>query len=64
MKVPLPTQIAEAAQHRDELQSAVLKRPELIDRLHAAEGTVLTLTLLQTTETEFRQFMARERTKA
>ena len=58
MKVPLPSQISEAETHRDELEKAVKTRPELMERLHRAEGLVLTLMLLQTHETEFRQYMA------
>ena len=57
MKIPLSAQIAEATLHRDELQSTLTKRPELLDRLHAAEGIVLTLGLLETTQSEFREFM-------
>lgn len=62
MKIPLLDQIAEAERHRDELQAALAKRPELAGRLHAAEGMCLTMRLVQAIETDLRQFMAERRT--
>lgn len=61
MKIPLSDQIAEAERHRDELQAAVAKRPDLVGRLHAAEGMCLTMRLVQSIETDLRQFMKTQR---
>jgi hypothetical protein len=64
MKVPLSAQIAAATRHRDQLETAVQSSPELMPDLHATEATILTLSLIQSTETEFRQFMATKRSNA
>lgn len=58
MKVPLSDQIAVAIRRRDQLERDVITSPDLMDDLHATEATILTLSLIQSTETEFRQFMA------
>jgi hypothetical protein len=62
MKISLSEQIREAETHRDELTELASKRPTLTDRLHRAEGIILTLRLIETVEPEFRSFMA-ERSK-
>lgn len=64
MKVPLSAQIAVATRRRDQLEVDVLTSPDLMDDLHATEATILTLSLIQSTETEFRQFMATKRSNA
>lgn len=61
MKVPLSDQIAVATRRRDQLERDVLTSPDLMNDLHATEATILTLSLIQSTETEFRQFMATKR---
>lgn len=63
MKIPLSEQIHEAETHRDELQAALARRPELTDRLHRSEGIVLTLRLIESVEAPFRQFMATRHSK-
>lgn len=60
MKITLPDQIAEQERRRDELEALVSTDPGRMRSLHAVEGTILTLRLLQNVEPEFRQFM-RER---
>jgi len=60
MKIPISDQIIEADLHRNELQSSVVNHPELLNRLHAAEGLCLTVRFNQAHEQQFRQFM-RER---
>lgn len=64
MKVPLSAQIAVATRRRDQLERDVITRPDLMNDLHATEATILTLSLIQSTETEFRQFMATKRSNA
>lgn len=60
VKIPLPDQIAEQERRREELEAFVSADPGRMRSLHAVEGTILTLRLLQNVEPEFRQFM-RER---
>ena len=60
VKIPLPDQIAEQERRRAELEALVSAEPSHLPSLHAVEGTILTLRLIQSTENEFRQFM-RER---
>jgi len=49
MKVPLSTQIEAQERLRDQHTD--------LESLHAIEGTILTLRLLQALETDFRQYM-------
>lgn len=64
MKVSLSEQLEEATRYRDALERLhdegvkFTEAPDLETRLHRAEGIVLTLTLLQVQEQDFRQFMA------
>lgn len=53
MKIPLTDQIAAQERYRDYLET----KPEATQTLHAIEGTILTLRLLQALETDFRQYM-------
>jgi len=63
-KISLDRQIALAVKNRDALEGLAQEGVEMIagdlvrDRLDVMNGTVLTLTFLQTYETEFRAFMA------
>lgn len=56
MKVALLDQIAEAERHRDDLEAGAVDNPEAKERLHRAEGILLTLSFVQTYEQGFREF--------
>lgn len=70
MKIALPDQIAEAELHRDNLEELIadgVQLPEgsdLENRLHRAEGIVLTLHLIQAQEQDFRAFMRQRRAES
>jgi hypothetical protein len=60
IKIGLADQIAEARLHRDALANALPDKPHLRERLDRAEAGLLTLTVFEQYETEFRQFMAKQ----
>jgi hypothetical protein len=64
VKIPLADQIAEARLHRDALAKALPDKPHLRERLDRAEAGLLTLTVFEQYETEFRQFMATQKDRA
>lgn len=57
MKIALVDQIAEAERHRDDLEADAFGNPDALERLHRAEGIVLTLNFVQTYEQGFREFV-------
>lgn len=56
MKVALVDQIAEAERHRDDLEASADGNPDVTERLHRAEGILMTLSFVQTYEQGFREF--------
>ena len=68
MKITLSEQIIEAELHRDELEALIASdakgQAELHRRRDRVEGMILTLRLIQATESEFRQFMAKRKEDA
>lgn len=68
-KISLDRQIALAVKNRDALEGLAQEGVEMIagdlvrDRLDVMNGTVLTLTFLQTYETEFRDYMKTRKDK-
>jgi hypothetical protein len=68
MRVALSEQIIEAELHRDELEALIASDakglPDLLRRRDRVEGMILTLRLIQATESEFRQFMIARRSQS
>lgn len=64
LNIALADQIAEARLHRDALAKALPDKPHLRERLDRAEAGLLTLTVFEQYETEFRQFMATQKDRA